>query len=133
MMSFHERQNKNSLRNSHENISPRGGGALPLEGGIGLCHGHDLLFSGHSALPSQPNFHQCSAHMPRIFNSQKNFAFSALFLTKISALKMQNFHIFLLPTPHNFQGKPTPKTLLFGTLCSIYLPTKNLSSPPPRY
>ena len=34
------------------------------------------------------------------FNFQKNFAFSALFLSKVSALKMQNFSIFVPKTPY---------------------------------
>ena len=42
-----------------------GGGALPLEGGTGMCHGHDPLFSGQLALPSLPISHQCAAHVPQ--------------------------------------------------------------------
>ena len=55
-------------------------GALPLEGGMGMCQSHDPFFSGQSALPSLP--------------------ISALFLANISALKMQNFGIFAPKTPH---------------------------------
>ena len=42
------------------------GGALPLEGGIGMCRGHDPLFSGQLALPSLPICHQCAAHVPHL-------------------------------------------------------------------
>ena len=39
-------------------------GALPLEGGMGMCHGQAPLFAGQSALHSLPIFHQCAAHVP---------------------------------------------------------------------
>ena len=47
------------------------GVALALEGGVGC--GHDPLFSGHSALPSLPIYHQCAAHVPLIFNFLEKF------------------------------------------------------------
>ena len=68
----------------------REGGHYYKKGGMGMCRGHDPHFSGQSALPSLPNYHQCAAHVPPF----SIFAFSALFLAKISALI--------------FQGKPAP-------------------------
>ena len=29
-----------------------------------MCRGHDPLFSGKSALPSLPIYHQCATHVP---------------------------------------------------------------------
>ena len=38
--------------------------ALPLEGGMGICHGHGPLLSGQLALPSLIVYHHCAAHVP---------------------------------------------------------------------
>ena len=43
------------------------GGALTYKGGMGMCRGHDPLFSGQSALLSLPIYHHCAALMPPIF------------------------------------------------------------------
>ena len=57
-----------------------------------MYRGHDPLFSGQSALPSLPNYHQCATHVPPIFNFLKKITFSALFLAKISQeAKFLNF------------------------------------------
>ena len=73
------------------------GGGLALEGGNGMCRSHDPLFSGQWGHPSLPIYHQCAVHVgpPPIFNFLKKFAFSTLFLAKISALKMQISEIFV--------------------------------------
>ena len=101
------------MRRSSEDVAPppggRGEGAL---GGTVMCHGHEL-FSGQSVLPSLPIFHQCATHVPPIFKFYKTFAFSALFLAKISALKRQNFQIFPPMTPH------------FRNPCGTYPPKKS--------
>ena len=36
----------------------QGGGALTLERGMGMCHGHDPFFSGQLPLLSLPIYHQ---------------------------------------------------------------------------
>ena len=45
----------------------RGGGALTLERGMGMCRGHDPLFSGQSPLPS-PIYRQCATFVPPFLN-----------------------------------------------------------------
>ena len=79
-----------------------GGGALASEGGTGMCHGHDLLFSGQSVLPSLSIYHQCAIDVT-LSNFQcvlQNFGFLALFLAEIQALQMQIFKIFVPKPPH---------------------------------
>ena len=71
------------------------------EGGMGMCRGHDPLFSGQSALPSLPISHQCAVHMPPFSNFRKKK--SVLFGGKFSALQRQ-ISKFLLPRPLIFQG-----------------------------
>ena len=44
------------------------GGALTLERGMGMCCGHDPLFSGQSPLPSLPIYRQCAALVTPVFN-----------------------------------------------------------------
>ena len=104
------------------------GGALPLEGGMGMCRGHDLLFSGQSALPSLPIYHQCAVHVCPPFQFLENFAFSALFWAKISALKTQNFWIFAPKTPQ-FSRKTRSLDPTFGNPCGTYPPKKNWVPP----
>ena len=43
-------------------------GALTLERGMGMCRGHDPLFSGQSPLPSPPVYRQSAALVPPVFN-----------------------------------------------------------------
>ena len=43
-------------------------GALTLERGMGMCCGHDPLFSGQSPLPSPPIYRQCAALVTPVFN-----------------------------------------------------------------
>ena len=62
-----------------------------LVGGMGMCRGHDPLFSGQSALPSLPISLQYAVHVPPHFQILEIFAFSTLFLAETSALKRQNF------------------------------------------
>ena len=44
------------------------GGALTLERDMGMCRGHDPLFSGQSPLLSLPIYRQCAALVPPVFN-----------------------------------------------------------------
>ena len=58
------------------------GRALTLESCTGMCHGHDPLLSGPSALSSLPIYRQCAAHVmcpPPHFQVLENNVFSALF------------------------------------------------------
>ena len=43
-------------------------GALTLERGLGMCRGHDPLFSGQSPLPSLPIYCQCAALVTPVYN-----------------------------------------------------------------
>ena len=104
-----------------------GGGTLPLEGGTGMCHSHDLLFSGQSALPSLPINHQFAAHASPILNFKKDFAFSALFLWPKLQLSRCNISKFLLPRETRSLD-PTPT---FENLCVTYPPKKVECPPPP--
>ena len=58
------------------------GRALTLERGMGMCRGHDPLFSGQSPLPSQPIYHQCAALVTPVFKFKKFSGFSAMFWQK---------------------------------------------------
>ena len=62
---------------------PGGGGALTLERGMGMCRGHDPLFSGQSPLPSPPIYPQCAALVPPVL---ENFCIFNHVLAKILAL-----------------------------------------------
>ena len=72
----------NSQRSLYVMWADPGGGALTLERGMGMCRGHDPLFSDQSPLPSLPIYRQCAALVPLVFNFKKFFAFSAMFWPK---------------------------------------------------
>ena len=104
------------------------GGVLTLKGDKGMCRRHDPLFSGQSALPSLPICHKCIALVPPICNFRKT-----CFWPKFQ-LKTQNFRIFAPKTPHFFQGKPAPKTLLLETPeAHIHKKKKKVECPPPTW
>ena len=74
--------------------------ALTLESGMGMCRGHDPLFSGHSALLSLPIYHQCAAHVPpSIFNFWIPPPIFSLVVAKILALWTQFFSKISFPKP----------------------------------
>ena len=93
-----------------------------------MCHGHDPLFSGQSALPRIPIYWHCAALVPPFSNFRKISIFS-LVLVKISALKTQIFQIFVPKTPH-FSRKIRSLDPTFGNLCGTHPPKKKLSAPP---
>ena len=110
----------------HHGAAP--GGALTLESGMGMCRGHDPLFSGQSALASLPIYLQCAAQVPPFSVSRKKVCIFSLVLAKISTLKMQ---IFVPKTPH-FSRKICSLDPTFGNLCGTHLPKQKLrASPPP--
>ena len=106
------------------------GGALPLEGGMGMCRGHDPLFFRASRRSLASQFTINAPFMCPHFQFLENFAFSALFWAKISALKTQNFWIFAPKTPQ-FSRKTRSLDPTFGNPCGTYPPKKKLSAPPP--
>ena len=63
------------------------------------------------------------------FQFLENFAFSALFWAKISALKTQNFWIFAPKTPQ-FSRKTCSLDPTFGNPCGTYPPKKKIECPP---
>ena len=79
---------------------------------------------------SLPIYHQSTARVPPVFNFYKNFAFSALFVAKISALKTQIFKIFVPKTPH-FSRKIRFLDPTFGNPCDTQPPRKNWVPPSP--
>ena len=69
----HKHPEANCLRNSKMalrflSITQSGGGALTLERGMGMWHGHDPLFSDQSPLPSLPIYRHCTTLVPLVFN-----------------------------------------------------------------
>ena len=94
--------------------STPGGGAL---GGMVMCHSHDL-FSGQSAFPSLPIFHQCATHVPPPFSNFRNICiFSFVFGQNFSSqeAKFQNF-----PSHDPSFSQPM-----------WHIPTKKVECPPP--
>ena len=77
------------------------GGAFTLERGMGMCRGHDPLFSGLSPLPSLPIYRQCAALVTPVFNFKKLFEFSDIFWPKFSLSRStQIFPNFRSQDPH---------------------------------
>ena len=81
-----------------------GWGALTLEGGTGMCRGHDPLFSGQLALPGLPICHQCAALMPPFSIFRKMLHFQPCFSSKFQLSR----HEFSFPRPLIFQAKSAP-------------------------
>ena len=103
---------------------PRGGGT-DQERGMGMCRGHDPLFSGQSALPSLPIYHQCAPYFQLL---EKKCIFSLVFQPKFQ-LSRGKISEFSLPRPLIFQRKPAPLTLLLETRVA-QTHQKKLSAPP---
>ena len=83
--------------------SPRGG-ALPRNG-VWVCAA--ACFSGQSALPSLPIYHQCAVHMPTpppFSNVRKKCIFSLVFGQNYSSQEAKFPNI----RSQDFQGKPVP-------------------------
>ena len=72
----------------------------------------------------------CTTHEPPFSVFWKQNAFSALFLAKISALKMQNFKIFAPKTTH-FSRKSCSLDLTYGNLRGTYPQKKRDECPSP--
>ena len=73
------------------------GGALALKSGTWMCHRHDPHFSGQSALPSLPIYHQCTAHIPLPFSIFKKIChFQPCFWLKFQLSRCK----LLFPRPH---------------------------------
>ena len=105
----------------------RGGGTF-----IGRWYrSHDpfffFFFSGQSALPSLPIFHQFAAHVPHIFNFRKNLHLQSCFGPKFqfSRCKMSQF---LLLRPLIFKKKKHSLDSTFGNPRGTYS-SKKLSAP----
>ena len=117
---------------SSDQTRGHGVGALTLEGGTGMCRGHDPIFSGQSALLSLPIHPQCTIHMPRIFHLKKKSAFSALFWPKFQLLQLLRhkfFQIFVPKTSHFFKENPLPRPYFWKPVW--HTPTKKKVECPP--
>ena len=109
---------------------PPGGGGTDLERGIGMCRGHDPLFSGHPALLSLPMYHHCAALMPPFSNFRKNFQFQPCFGQNFSS-QDANFPNFRSLDPSFFKENPLPRPYFWKPVW--HTPTKKkLSAPPGR-
>ena len=62
-----------------------------------MCRGHDYPFSGQSALPSLPIYHQCAAHVPLHFQFLDKFCIFSLFLWPKFQLSRRKFAKFSFP------------------------------------
>ena len=83
-------------------------------------------FSGQSALPSLPIYHQCVAHVPPILI----IFFLSFFNCKFQHSRCK-FSKFSFPRPFVFQEKSAPSTLLLGTRVA-HTHQKKVECPPPR-
>ena len=105
------------------------GGALTLERGMGMCRGHDPLFSGQSPLPSPPIYRQCAALVPSVLIFLENFCIFNHVLAKILALKTQIFPNFRSQDPHFLKENPLPRPYILKP--AWHIPTKKKLSAPP--
>ena len=103
-------------------ISP-GEGALTWKGGMGMCRSHDPLFSGQSALPSLPIYHQCATHVPPICNFRKILHSQPCFGPKLKLSRRKISEFFTPKTPH-FPRKTRSLDPSFGNPCGTYPPKK---------
>ena len=107
-----------------------GGGALPLEGRMGMCRGHDPLFSGQSALPSLPIYHQCTVHVPP-FSIFRKFCIFSLVLGQNFSSQDPKFLNFCSQDPSVFKENPLLRPYFWKPLRHIPTKKKKLSAPPP--
>ena len=100
--------NYKKLYNQGLRLKPGGGGALTLERGMGMCRGHDPLFSGQSPLPSPPIYHQCAAVVPPFSIFRKFLHFQPCFGQNSSCLNPKFFK-FSFPRPPFFKENSLPR------------------------
>ena len=105
------------------------GGALTLEMGTGMCRNHDPLFSGQSALPSLPIYHQCAAHEHPIFKFRKILHFQPCFGQNFSS-QDANFPNFRSQDPAFFKENPLPRPYFWKPVWRTSTKKKKLSAPP---
>ena len=103
-----------------------GGGHWPR--GMGMCCGHDPLFSGHPALLSLPIYHHCAALMPPFSNFRKNFHFQPCFGQNFSCQDTN----FCSLDPSFIKENPLPRPYFWKPVW--HTPTKKKwSAPPPDH
>ena len=107
----------------------RGGGALTLERGMGMCRGHDPLFSGQSPLPSPPIYLNAPLLCPLFSIFRKFLHFQPCFGQNSSSLD-PNFSKFSFSRPPFFQENPLPRPYILKP--AWYTPTKKKVELPPR-
>ena len=93
---------------------PRGGEALTLERGMGMCRGHDSLFSGQAPLPSLPIYRQCAALETPFSIFRKFLHFQPCFGQNSSSLD-PIFSKFSFPRPPFLKENPLPRPYIFET------------------
>ena len=106
----------------------RGGGTDLESGCMGMCRGHDPLFSGQSALPSLP-IYIAPLLCPPFSNFIKIFHFQHCFGQNFSS-QDANFPNFRSLDPSFFKKNPLPRHYFWKPVWHI--PTKKNWVPPPR-
>ena len=104
-----------------------------MESGTGMCRGHDPLFSGQSALPSLPIYHQCAAHVPPHFKFLDKFCIFSLVFGQNFSSHDANFPNFHSQDPLFFKENPLPRPYFWKLV--RHTPTKKkveCPPPPPR-
>ena len=107
-------------------------GALTLERGMGMCRGHDLLFSGQSPLLSLPIYLTVNAPLLcSLFSIFRKFLhFQPCFSQNFSSLD-PNFSKFSFPRPPFFKEKPLPRPYILKPAWHTSTTTKKVELPPP--
>ena len=112
-------------------IDPEPRGALTLERGMGMCRGHDPLFSGRLSLPSLPIYPQCVALVTPSSILRKSLDFQPCFGQNSSSLD-PNFSKFSFSRPPFFKKNPLPRPYILNPPWHTSTKKKKLSAPPPK-
>ena len=106
-----------------------------MEGGTGMCCGHDPFFQAsqrfRSALPSLPIYHQCAAHvLPAPFQFLEKFCiFSLVFGQNFSSHDAKCLN-FLFQDPSFFKENPLPRPYFWKPVRHICAKKKKRMSAP---
>ena len=114
----------------YHDYRPRGG-HWPRKGVWGCAAVMTPFFSGQSALPSLPIYHQYAVHVPLIFNFFREKCIFSLILANISALKTQIFPNFCSQDPSFFRENPLLWPYFWKPVWHTPTKKKKLSAPPP--
>ena len=110
-------------------------GALTLEGGTGMCFGHDPFFQASRCSLNLPSMRRSCAPPPHHLNFKKILHFQPCFGQDFSS-QDANFQMFVPNTPTCFlfcffvffKGKPTSYALHLETFCIFSLVLARISA-----